>query len=580
MGGHGLRLALIIGLVLIACGAPAPSGPGGARQGTEQPGRTKAVTIGITSAVEAMAIMGGTTTVGGWVSVSEVHSNGLVTSEVSSRNLVGRLATRVPSLDDGTISLLPDGRMRVAFPLRTDVTWHDGAPFTAQDLAFSYRVNSDSGLPNPHPTAIRQMESAEATDDHTFVVYYKGPYYQGASLGIRAFWPLPRHLLEEPYERYLATDNAEEIINLPYWTSEYVHLGPFRLTAFDPAGEIVFEAYERYFLGRPRMDTVRVRIFSDEQTLFTNLLTGDVDLLMESTIHPELGFQLTDRWGASGEGAVYLKNIGQRFLGSQWRPAYQMEPANLDPRVRAALYHALDRETLSEGLQSGRRELAAAELLTPGSVFYEETKGAFRAYPYDPERAKAILREVGWTPGPDGVLRNNADGRPFRNAITATAGRNEQQISAFADYWRQIGIEVEEHVVPPAFVRDRAYRAQYPGWEASSAAGGDGILRRFEAPAASAENRWVGNRDGYENPRMQQLLNAYRTSIAEGDQMQAMKAIHDFAAVELPILVLFSTADHIAVRKGVNALGDHQGGEGGGAPYGTYSRNAHLWDLP
>jgi hypothetical protein len=134
-------------------------------------------------------------------------------------------------------------------------------------------------------------------------------------------------------------------------------------------------------------------------------------------------------------------------------------------------------------------------------------------------------------------------------------------------------------VVPPEFVRDRAYRAQYPGWEASSAAGGDGILRRVEGPAAMAENRWTGNRDGYENANTQALLHRYWASIREQDQLQGLRDLNDVFVEQLPILVLFTTADHIAVRTGVKALDDHPGGEGGGAPYGTYTRNAHLWDV-
>lgn len=568
--------------LLAACAAPNPvaPSPGGAPgSAADGPRRTRTITIGVTSGVDAMSNMGGTTTTGGWISLSEVHSNALVTADFQTRTPVGRLAERVPSLTDGSIALLPDGRMRVIYSIRKAVTWHDGVPFTARDLAFSYRLNGDGGLPNPHPTDVRLMESAEAPDERTFVVYFKEPYYLGSSLGIRSFWPHPRHLLEEPYERYLATRNPEVVINLPHWTSEYVHTGPFRLVAFDPAGDMVFQAYEAYFLGRPKLDSVRVRLFSDEQTLFANLLAGAVDLLMESTLQPELGFQLKDRWESAGQGMVPLKNVGQRFLGSQWRPAYQMEPANLDLRVRAALYHAFDRETLSEGLQSGHRELAAWELLTPGSLFFEETKGAFRRYAYDTDRARALLRDAGWTPGADGILRHASDGRRFRSSITATAGRTETGLSAFADYWKRIGLEVDERTVPAAFVRNREYRAQYPGWEASSSAGGDGILRRFEAPAANPENRWVGNRDGYEDPRAQQLLNTYWTSLTERDQLQAMRAIHEFAAAELPILVLFTTADHIGVRKGIKAFGDHLGGEGGGASYGTYSRNSHLWDV-
>jgi peptide/nickel transport system substrate-binding protein len=525
-----------------------------------------------------MGIMGSTTTAGGWMTVTEVHSNGLVTSDVSTRRPVGRLAAKVPSLDDGSIALLPDGRMRVVYQLRQGITWQDGAPFSAQDLTFSYRLNSDAGIPSGQRDTINQMESVEAPDDGTFIIYFKGPYYLGGSLGMRPFWPQPRHLLGEAYERYLTTRNPDEVVNLPYWSADYVHLGPFRLTSFDPAEGMVFEAYDRYFLGRPRVDVVRVRSFADHNTLFSNLLAGSVDMIAENSLNAELGFQLKDRWESTGQGTVHLKRGNTWFLGPQFRPWVQTESANLDPKVRGALYQALDREALSEGLQGGARDLAAWSMLPPGDQLYEATKDAYRPFAYDPDRAKAILKDAGWTPGPDGALRHESDGRRYRNALWTVPGR-DREIAAFADYWRRIGIEVEEFTIPAAQVRNLEFRALFPSWESTAQGSGDAILARLEGPAASAATRWVGERGGYEDPRAQRLFEAYRTRLTEREQFEAMKAISDFMVAELPLLILFYKPEHLGVRKGVQAYDDVAGGAEAAQAYGTYTRNAHLWDV-
>jgi len=323
---------------------------------------------------------------------------------------------------------------------------------------------------------------------------------------------------------------------------------------------------------------VRVQIFLDLNPLFATLLSGGVDVILETTLEPELGFQLEDRWRASGEGVVHLKISAQRFLSPQSRPAVQTEASMLDIRTRAALFQALDREGLSEGLQGGHRELAAFEIITPQDTLYPHVKDSLRVYPFDSARARALLTDLGWTAGADGVLRNSLDGRRFHTSITATPGRVEREAMAFADAWRRIGLEVDELVVPAAQVRNNEYRANYPGWEASAAGGGDGIIGRMEGPAASAQTRWAGNRGGYEDPRAQQLIRAYRTSVAESDQIQAMRAISDFVTAELPFLIMFSTAEHIAVRRGVHALDDHMGGDSAARPCGTYTRNSHLWD--
>ena len=100
-----------------------------------------------------------------------------------------------------------------------------------------------------------------------------------------------------------------------------------------------------------------------------------------------------------------------------------------------------------------------------------------------------------------------------------------------------------------------------------------------QGPAASAQNRWSGNRGGYEDPVAQQLLGRYYASIAEGEQFQAMRDISEFMVSELPVLIAYYSREHTGVRKGVLALDDLSGGQHSSRPYGTYSRNAHLWDV-
>ena len=179
--------------------------------------------------------------------------------------------------------------------------------------------------------------------------------------------------------------------------------------------------------------------------------------------------------------------------------------------MRGALYQAIDREALSHLVQPGW------SLLPPGDRLYEAAKDGFRGYPYDPARAKGILVEFGWAPGPVGVLRNSADGRRFRNTISTVATGRLWEVAVCADYWRRIGLEVEEGQVPAAQSRNLEYRAHYPSWEATSAGQGDGILSRVQGPAASAENRWAGNRGGYEEPAAQQLLARSYSSLTDAE---------------------------------------------------------------
>jgi peptide/nickel transport system substrate-binding protein len=574
----GLLIAICV--LATACAQPStPSTPRPAGEPAVQSGGTrqpKSITVGITSTVQAFGLAGTTTTAGGWLSATELHTQGLVTSDVNSRAPVGRLAEKAPTFDDGSMSLLTDGRLKVVYRLRSGLTWQDRAPITSRDMAFSYLLNNDPGLPFVNRDATKLVESVETPDDLTFVINFTGPYYLADSLGPRLFWPYPQHLLGESYDRFLASKNAEEFLSQPFWSTAYISSGPFRLTSFDPGEGLVFEAYDGYFLGRPKVDTIRLRTFGNDNALLASLLAGAVDVYMDLALKPEMGFQLKERWEGGGEGTVHLTAGYIRILVPQYRASLQKEAGNFDVRVRRAMLQALDRPALAGALQGGHTEFAAWSILPTEDRNYEATKDAFKPFAYDPERAKALLREAGWTPGADGVVRSATDNRRFQTQIWTTPG-SEQEISAIADYWRRVGLDVEEGTVPPAFTRDNQYRASYPGWE-TTANYADSVLGRLKDPAGP-ETRWAGaNRAGYDDPRAVSLVDAYYRAMAPQDQLRTTRAISDFVVNELPFLPFVFEANNIGVRKGVRALEDVNGGAGAGAAYGSYTRNAHLWD--
>jgi peptide/nickel transport system substrate-binding protein len=335
---------------------------------------------------------------------------------------------------------------------------------------------------------------------------------------------------------------------------------------------LTFEAHEGYFLGRPKVDVVYIRTINDPNTLLANLLAGTVDIFPTAALNDEPALQLKERWEASGAGKVHLVPGGnERYVVPQFRPEFQAEPTNLDIRVRTALSHAIDREALAEAMHSGRA--AIYSILPPGSRSYESTKDGLRPlYSYNPDRAKALLQEAGWTPGPDGVLRNATDGRRFRTTLWV-AGGGPKEISIIADYWSQVGVDVELYDVPVAQARDRRFRSTFPGWENSS---GD-ALSIMKGPITSAETNWSGHRAGYVNPQAEELVNTYYRSISAADQLRAAKAMSDMFARDLPMLLLYYRVRYVGARANVKALDDAAGS--GEIQLGSTMRNAHQWEI-
>jgi peptide/nickel transport system substrate-binding protein len=402
---------------------------------------------------------------------------------------------------------------------------------------------------------------------------YKAPYYLAVGLGPHAFWPLPKHILGEAYERYLQSKNPDDILTHPYWNTEYVHLGPFRLTSFDPGDRISFEAYPGYYLGRPKLDAIHVQIITDQNTALSNLLAGSIQVAPASALTAEAGLEAKRIWDASADGIVHVKSSSIRLFEPQHNPAVQVEPSTFDPRVRRAIYHALDREELAEVL-NGSRDRVAWSLLEDGDPLLPAVKDGLRHFTFDPARSRALLAEVGWVAGADGALRHSGDGRTFQLPIWGTPGR-EQEMHIYASYLRAVGLEVEELMMAAARYRNREYRASFPGWDFT----GTSLTKMMTDAASAPQNNWSGNNNGYDDPRARRLVDALESTMVPQEQAQAMKAIHDFVVAELPALPIYFLVQYTAVKKGVKAFEDIAGADGSDRQYGGYARNAYLWDV-
>ena len=581
--GFGQRqlfvFAMIVATVAVGCAPPGPPAQttGGADTSTppqREPGRSKTLTMALTTIVDGFSIAASSTTGGGGLAYVELHSAPLVTADKTSSQPIGRLATSAPSLESGDLVILPDGRMTATYRLRRDATWHDGVPVTSKDLVFTYNLAKNPNLPIIDSGPTKLMDAVAAPDDHTFVITFRQPYYLADSLGLRAFWPLPSHLLQADYERL----DPKEFVNLPYWTTQYVHAGPFKLAQFSPGTELVFEAYDGYFLGRPKVDRIVVKQFADENAAYASVLAGAIDLTVDNVLSAEQIFDLKEQWDANNGGSVYIGTGNIGFASVQFDPSVpDYQPALQDKRVRQALYTAIDRAAYADVAIRGRSERVADSILPNDDPLYPYVKGGMDRYAYDPNRASAMLQETGWRRGPDGVLVNPAGTR-----FTVLIRGNAQTGPVLVDMWKRLGIDGREYEIPAHLLRDRAFRSQFPGVELTARGSRDSILTRLEcAEIPTAQNTYSGNNRGkWCNQQYEDLVARYRGSLRLEERGQAMKQIQDLVAEEVPYMLLSVGVSGALARRGVTAFRDDwTGGADAGRIYGTHSRNAHEWDV-
>lgn len=471
-----------------------------------------------------------------------------------------QLAVATPSLEAGTWRLLPDGRMETLWTLRPNILWHDGAALTTADLLFTFTVFKDPGIPSA-AAGRPLMESAEALDHQTLIIRWRQTFVDAHQGGIGAI--LPRHRLEEPYH-----GDREAFLASPLHTTEFVGLGPYRLTRWERGVELEAVRFDSYYQGRPPLDRVIVRFIGDPNTMVANALSGAVDVVLPTggTGDIDAALEVKRQWeGTGNQVRVDLKPQFEQ-LEIQHRPDYARPVNGLTNRlVRQAFYHAIDRPTLAEVMTHGLG-FVADSWISPTNPLRREVEASIPSFPYNLGRARDLLAEAGWVRpdasgrpdlsgrGPDGVLVHSTSGERFDIEIRANQGPgSEREISAIADGWKAIGAQVSLVTIPPARQGDREYESTRPGvFVTSPSAERMWIDRLHTNQITTAANRWTGrNRGGYVNPRVDALLDALNAAIDPRQRIALHRELLQEQMGDVALFPLYWEVSPVLMLKGV-----------------------------
>ncbi len=361
--------------------------------------------------------------------------NGLVNID-KDLNIIGDLAESWDISDDG---------LTITFHLHKDVKWHDGAPFTARDVMFTYRLMIDPNTPTAYGEKYKQVEKAEIVDDYTFRVTYPQPF--APALLSWSFYIMPAHLLEG------VEITTSELARRPVGT------GPFRFKEWESDQRIVIEANPDYFKGRPYLARAVKRIIPDLATMFLELKTGGVDYM---TLTPAQYTRQTE--------TPDFKNRFHKYKYLAFSYAYLgfnlLDPKFKDPRVRQAISYAINTKEIIDGVLLGLGQPANGPY-KPGSWAYNPD---VKPYPYNPELAKKLLAQAGWedTDG-DGTL--DKDGRPFEFTIITNQGNKQREMTGLIIQQRlkEVGIAVKVRIIEWAaflkeFVDKKNFEAVILAW--------------------------------------------------------------------------------------------------------------------
>ncbi len=476
-----------------------------------------------------------------------------------------QLAEAVPSLDNGLWKLFPDGRMETTWKIRPGAAWHDGTPFTSDDLVFTARADQERQVPGFGNVINTLIESVDAPDKSTFVATWKGPFVGADTLfsRIRGL-PLPRHILEEPYN-----ENRTALPDHPYWGQKFVGTGPYKLRELVGGSHLILDANDKFVLGRPKIDVFEVKFTPDANVLMTTILAGAAEVTFGARISIDQALQVQDAWH---DGTVLFSPGGWLVAMPQFlNPS---PPLLLDPQLRRALQHAIDRQNIVDGILFGKTGTLDSTV-APNDGDFKDIESAIVRYPYDPQRAAQLMGDLGYTRGSDGMLQDAS-----RQRLTIEARSNNQldtQVKALAvvgDYWRRAGVNVDEMIYGLQRVADREYRHTRPGFEVLGFGNDPESFANFHSRQTPLpETGFLGqNRTRYQNPEYDALVDSYFVTIPRPARMEVLRKIVQHFGEQLILLPLAYTTNHVAIGIRIKNLG-------GRGPNRTEGWNAEQWDV-
>ena len=287
--------------------------------------------------------------------------NGLVKFDKNNRKIIGDLAQSYSFKDDKT----------VIFKLKKGVKWHDGKPFSAQDVLFTYQTIISKNVVSPYASSFRFVQSVKALDDYTVEVIYKKPYFKALETWMMGI--LPKHILK----------SEKNIMNSKFNTHP-IGTGPYQLEQLEYSKNILLKAFDDYFEGRPKIDTISFNIVADPMTRFLMLKSGIIDI---DGIEPMAFERQLDK--AFFHKFKIYEDIGNSYtyLGFNLR-----KKKFQNPKVREALSLAINREELVNILFFKHASVCNGPFL-PTSMAYNSS---VKSPKQNIKHAKELLKEAGY----------------------------------------------------------------------------------------------------------------------------------------------------------------------------------------
>ncbi len=442
------------------------------------------------------------------------HVEGIPESVGESRDEIARQA--LPAIEHNPI---------IVFHLRPGVKFHDGEPFDAGDVKFTYDAIMNPKNLSPRVSDYEPVKSVEIVDPLTVRIVYKRLF--SPAIGTWSMGMLPEHLLNEEALKKEALSRGLDPESFAMRQSRFnrapVGCGPFVFGEWESDQYIVLNRFEQYWNGPPVYKRFTYRIIPDQLTQEMEFYAGTVDNYIVKPHQVERLKEDPRFQSFSGLSFAYS------YIGYNTR-----RPPFDDRRVRTALGMAIDVDKIVKYVLYDQGENITGPFLKQTDFYNDEIE----PLPYNPEKAMALLEEAGYQKGPDGVYQK--EGKPLRFTLITNQGNDIRQaiLSIAQDSWRKIGVDVRTDVLEWAvFIQERVNKLDFDALVLGWSMGIDPDLYQIWHSSQNGPNQL--NFVGFDDPEADGLIVEIRQEYDHERQVEMCRRLHEIIAREQPYTFLY-----------------------------------------
>jgi peptide/nickel transport system substrate-binding protein len=423
--------------------------------------------------------------------------------------------------------------LTILFRLNPAGRWHDGTPVSARDVTFTFDVYRDTIINALPRSRLDRIASVTEQDPTTVAFRFTERYPEQFFDAVYHMRILPHHLLDTIPRTALS---SHPVARNP------VGSGPFRFGHWDTGEAIELVADSAFFGGRPGVRRLLWRFSSDVSTMVTQLAAGEVDVL-----YPVTGLENIDRVKREPDlRTLDVQSNAYAYVAFNFRDPADLDrphPLFADRQLRRALTMAVDRAAIVRGVM-GDAGVVPVGPVTAGHWIWDDD---IEQLPYDPDRARSLLSELGWSDSDaDGVLDRNGQPLSFELLMTSTSVLRVRSAVFLQEQLKQLGIDLVVQTLEPNAVGSRVASGRFDSYF--------GSWMQDPSPNSIAES-WTtsglnsGNYGAYTNTEVDELVRRARSEFDPVVAKELWKEIVGLINQDAPAIWIYCGSGTVGIHR-------------------------------